>query len=104
MNDNQPTKMFDLSIASGEPEGKPKLVLQNESFKHMRLAMPAGKTIPEHKAAKEITVLCLSGRVAFTASEESFAMNAGNLISLSAGELHSLTATTDSVVIITMAK
>ncbi|MGB7329628.1 MAG: cupin domain-containing protein [Rubripirellula sp.] len=104
MNETQPTKMFDLSIASGEVEGKPKLVLQNESFKHMRLAMPAGKTIPEHKAAKEITVLCLSGEVAFTASGETFPMNAGNLITLPASELHALSATTDSVVMITMAK
>ncbi|TWU08510.1 cupin domain-containing protein [Stieleria varia] len=98
---NQPIEL--LHIEPGV-EPKPQLLLQNDSFKLMRLVLPAGKSIPEHKAPKEITVDCLAGAIDFTTRHETHRMTTGMLLHLDAGELHSLTAIEDAIVLVTLAK
>ena len=73
-------------------------------FKVMRLILPAGKNIPEHKAPKEISVQCVAGTVDFTTMGKTHSMTASSLLHLPPGELHSLLAIEDSVMLITMAK
>lgn len=103
MNTNA-TELIDLLQIEPDAEPKPKLLLQNDSFKVMRLVLPAGKTIPEHKAPKEITVQCVSGAVDFTAKGETHRMTTGKLLHLESAELHTLTAIETSVMLVTMAK
>jgi quercetin dioxygenase-like cupin family protein len=56
----------------------------------VRLVMPAGKEIAEHKAPGEITVHCLEGRIAFTALGKIQELTAGQLLYLNAGEPHAV--------------
>ena len=56
----------------------------------IRLVVPAGKEIPEHRAKGDIVVQCLEGRVAFTALGRTHTLEAGALLYLPAGEPHSL--------------
>ena len=83
---------------------KPKLLLENDSFKMMRLVLPAGKEIPEHKAPKEIVVQCVLGNVDFTTMGETHSMRPASMLHLTANELHALKANEDSVMLVTMAK
>ncbi|TWU48653.1 hypothetical protein Poly51_45540 [Rubripirellula tenax] len=102
--DTKPGQLLDLHDFGNDAEPKPKLLLQNDSFKVMRLVLRAGKTIPEHKAMKEITVQTVAGKVEFMTMGETHTMTAGNLIYLEPSELHSLTAIEDAIVLVTMAK
>tara|TARA_R110002072_G_scaffold284006_1_gene447848 strand:- start:60001 stop:60324 length:324 start_codon:yes stop_codon:yes gene_type:complete len=103
MNTNA-TELIDLLQIAPDAEPKPSLLILNDSFKVMRLVLPAGKTIPEHKAPKEITVQCVSGSVDFTTKGETHHMTTGKLLHLEPGELHALTAIEASVMLVTMAK
>ena len=48
-------------------EAKTGTLIKTETLEVIRLVLPAGKQIPPHQVAGEITVQCLEGRVAFTA-------------------------------------
>jgi quercetin dioxygenase-like cupin family protein len=78
--------------------------LESDSFKLMRLVLPAGKLIPEHKAPQEITVQCVAGKVEFTTMGAPRTMVGGCLLQLEAAQPHSLLAIEDSIMLITMAK
>jgi quercetin dioxygenase-like cupin family protein len=51
----------------------------------IRLVVPAGKDIAEHKAKGEITVQCLEGKVAFTSFGKTQNLEAGKLLYLPTG-------------------
>ena len=67
-----------------------------------RLVVPAGKEIPAHDAPGEITVQCIEGRVAFTASGRTQELGPGQLIYLSAGETHALRGIEDASLLVTI--
>jgi quercetin dioxygenase-like cupin family protein len=68
----------------------------------LRLALPSGKVIPEHKAVGEITVQCLEGRIVFTAEGKSCELVSGQMLHLGAGIAHSLQAKSHSSVLVTI--
>ena len=68
----------------------------------IRLVMPAGKQIAEHKAPGEITVHCLEGRIRFTSQEKPKELAAGDLLYLNAADPHSVEAIEDSTVLVTI--
>ncbi len=68
----------------------------------IRLVLPAGKDIPPHKVAGEITVQCLEGRVAFTALGRTQELAAGQMLYLPGHELHSLRGLEDASVLVTI--
>jgi quercetin dioxygenase-like cupin family protein len=68
----------------------------------IRLVIPAGKHISEHRAPGEITVQCLEGRVAFKAGNARRDLAAGQLLYLSSAEPHSLSGIEDSSVLLTI--
>ncbi|KLU07585.1 hypothetical protein RISK_000663 [Rhodopirellula islandica] len=96
-------KLIDLHDIGTDAEPKPKLLIKTEPMNVMRLVLPAGKAIPEHKAAKDITVQCVAGKVDFTAMGETMTMTPGKMLFLPPGELHSLTAIEDSIMLVTKA-
>ncbi len=67
------------------------------------LELPAGRHVPPHQAKGDITILCLSGQIEFTAGEITRSLKAGSLILLAGHELHSLIASEDSTILITVA-
>lgn len=77
-------------------------LVKTEVLEVIRLVIPAGKHISEHRAPGEITVQCLEGRVAFRAGDETRDLEAGRLLYLSSGEPHSLSGIEDSSVLLTI--
>ena len=77
-------------------------LLKTDDVEVIRLILPQGKTIPEHKAPGEIIVQCLEGRVAFTSMTKTQELSAGKLLFLTAGEPHALEALENSSVLVTI--
>ena len=99
-----PVELLKLLDVDFESKPKPKLLVQNDSFKVMRLALSAGQHVPEHKAPKEITVQCVVGHVDFSTGGETHGLSEGRMLHLGPGEFHSVTAVQNSIVLVTMAK
>jgi quercetin dioxygenase-like cupin family protein len=67
----------------------------------IRLIIPAGKDIPEQKAAGTVVVHCLEGRVTFTALGKQRDLQAGEFLYLPTGEPHSLRGVEDASLLLT---
>jgi quercetin dioxygenase-like cupin family protein len=65
-------------------------LVRGEQVEVIRLVVPAGKEIAEHRAKGELVVQCLEGRVEFTALGRTQSLEPGTLLYLPAGEPHSL--------------
>jgi quercetin dioxygenase-like cupin family protein len=77
-------------------------LLKTDRLEIIRLVVPAGKVIPPHQVVGEITVQCLEGRVAFTASDGTREMTAGQMLYLAGNEPHSLRGIEDASIIVTI--
>jgi quercetin dioxygenase-like cupin family protein len=102
--DPQPdiSEVIDVLSAGPAKQGAPPSTLAKaETLEVRRLTLPKGRRIPTHKSLGEITVHCLEGRIAFTASGATREVRAGQLIVLAAGEPHSLVGLEDSTVLVT---
>jgi quercetin dioxygenase-like cupin family protein len=90
-----------LAAGPAEQGAPPSSLAKTETLEVRRLTLPKGRQIPTHQARGEITVHCLEGRIAFTASGATREVRAGQLIVLAAGEPHSLVGLEDSSVLVT---
>lgn len=81
---------------------KTSALLKTDRLEVIRLVVPAGKQIPSHKVAGEITVQCLEGRVAFTALGETHELEAGQMLYLTGGADHALEGLEDASVLVTI--
>ena len=79
-----------------------KTLVKTKSTEVVRLVVPAGKQIPSHKAKGEIVVQCLEGKIAFTAFGTTHDLEAGQLLYLPAGELHSVRGVEDGSLLLTL--
>jgi quercetin dioxygenase-like cupin family protein len=77
-------------------------LLKTKTLEVIRLVIPSGKYIPEHRAHGEITVQCLEGRVAFATGSTNRELAAGQLLYLSGEEPHSLHGLEDASVLVTI--
>jgi quercetin dioxygenase-like cupin family protein len=90
-----------LSDGPAQQGAPPSSLAKTEMLEVRRLTLPKGRAIPTHKALGEITVQCLEGRIAFTASGVTREVRVGQLIVLPAGEPHSLVGLEDSTLLVT---
>ncbi|WP_270235988.1 cupin domain-containing protein [Streptococcus anginosus] len=67
-------------------------------IRHLHLG--EGKTIPEHKADALVTVVCLEGKVDFTASGQTVQLVPGSFLTMEPNEPHSLYGVKDSHVLV----
>jgi len=77
-------------------------LLDSDHVKIKRMVLPAGKELSEHKAPGDIVVQCLEGCFEFTTQGKTHKMEAGRLIHLTSGQLHSLKAIEDSSFLLTI--
>ena len=77
-------------------------LVRTDQVEVIRLVVPAGKEIEEHKAKGEITVQCLEGRVAFTAFGKTHNLEAGKLLYLPTGEPHSVKGIENASLLLTI--
>jgi quercetin dioxygenase-like cupin family protein len=79
-----------------------KTLVKTDALDIIRLAVPAGKEVPTHRAKGELVVQCLEGKVAFTARGKTHDLEAGQLLYLPAGEPHSLRGVEDGSLLLTV--
>lgn len=77
-------------------------MVRAEQVEVIRLMVPAGKEIAEHKAKGELVVQCLEGRVAFTAFGKTQHLEAGTLLYLPTEEPHAVKGIEDASLLLTV--
>jgi quercetin dioxygenase-like cupin family protein len=99
----KPGEVVDVRpLGSALPSAQTKTLVRAEQVEVIRLVIPAGKDIQEHKAKGEIVVQCLEGRVAFTAFGKTHKLETGKLLYLPTGEPHSVKGIEDSSLLLTI--
>ena len=78
-------------------------LFKSNDLEVMRLVLPAGKSLPPHKVAGEITIHCLEGALEIELPHSSVKLTAGELVFLAGGEMHGVTAVTDASALVTIA-
>jgi quercetin dioxygenase-like cupin family protein len=84
------------------PSSQTTTLVRAEQVEVIRLVVPTGKEIAEHKAKGEIVVQCLEGRVAFTAFGKTQNLGAGMLLYLPTGEPHSVKGIDNASLLLTV--
>src|SRR5215469_9420473 len=99
----QPGEVMDVRpLGSALPSSQTTTLLRAEQVEVIRLLVPAGKEIAEHKAKGEIVVQCLEGKVAFTAFGKTQNLEAGKLLYLPTGEPHSVKGIENASLLLTI--
>lgn len=99
----QPGELIDVRpLADAFAGTRTKTLIKTPHFEVIRMVLPAGKVISEHKAPGEIIVQCLEGSFTFTTMGEPKNLRAGDMLFLGAGEPHSLEASEDSSFLLTI--
>jgi quercetin dioxygenase-like cupin family protein len=99
----QPGEVVDVRpLGSALVSSQTTTLVRAEQVEVIRLVVPAGKQIPEHKAKGEIVVQCLEGRVAFTVQGKTLNLEAGTLLYLPTGEPHTLKGIENASLLLTI--
>lgn len=77
-------------------------LVKADDLEVIRLIVPAGKEIPEHRARGAITVQCLEGAVEFRSHGQTRQLPAGHLLYLEAGVAHAVKGVEDSSLLLTL--
>jgi quercetin dioxygenase-like cupin family protein len=99
----KPGEVVDVRpMGSALASAQTKTLVRAEQVEVIRLVVPAGKEIEEHKAKGEIVVQCLEGRVAFTAFSQTQNLETGKLLYLPTGEPHSVKGIENASLLLTI--
>ena len=99
----QPGEVVDIRpLGPALASAQTKTLLKAERVEVIRLVVPAGKEIAEHRAKGELVVQCLEGRVAFTAFGKTHTLDAGTLLYLPAGAPHSVKGIENASLLLTV--
>jgi len=99
----KPGEVVDVRpLRSALASAQTKTLVRAEQIEVIRMVVPAGKDIDEHKAKGDIVVQCLEGRVAFTAFGKTQNLEAGMLIYLPIGEPHAIKGVEDASLLLTV--
>ncbi len=99
----QPGEIVDIRpLGSALASAQTQTLVRAEQVEVIRLVIPAGKEIEEHKAKGEIVVQCLEGRVAFIVYGKEQNLEAGKLLYLPTGEPHTVKGVEDASLLLTI--
>jgi quercetin dioxygenase-like cupin family protein len=84
------------------PNSKSVTLMRSDHLEVVRLVVPAGKHIPEHRAPGEITVQCLEGAVKFGTGAGVQFMRSGDMLFLLGGESHWLEGVENASLLVTL--
>ncbi|PWT91570.1 MAG: cupin [Proteobacteria bacterium] len=99
----KPGELVDVRpLGTALASAQTKTLVRADQVEVIRLVVPAGKVIEEHKAKGEIVVQCLEGRVTFTAFAKTHNLEAGKLLYLPKGEPHSLEGVENASLLLTI--
>ena len=101
----QPGEVIDVRpLGTALATTKSWTLFKGERLEVIRLVMPAGKSLAEHKAPGEITVHCLEGKIAFTAMGQTHELTAGQMLYLRADEPHTVASLEDASFLLTLVR
>ena len=83
-------------------DARTETLYKSDQLEVFRMVLSAGKSMPAHQVAGEISIQCLEGGIELTAAGTSQLMREGDLICLAGGERHALKAVEDSSVLVTV--
>ena len=99
----KPGELIDVRpLGSALASAQTTTLVRADQVEVIRLVVPAGKEIEEHKTKGELVVQCLEGRVAFTACGKTQNLEAGKLLYLPTGEAHSVKGVEDASLLLTV--
>lgn len=78
-------------------------LFKSEDLEVMRLVLCAGKSLPPHQVAGDITVQCIEGSLQINAAGQPHVLRAGQLLYLPGGVLHDVKALEDASALVTVA-
>lgn len=98
-----PGEVFDIRpLGTALKNAKTITLIRASQFEVIRMVLPAGKRVPEHRAPGEITVLCVEGVIRFFIDGDARTMHAGDMLLLNTGKAHALEALDDASIIVTI--
>ncbi len=77
-------------------------LIKAEQLELVRIVLHAGKGLPLHQVAGEITFLCLEGRIDFITSTSHLSLEPGDMVHLACNEPHALSADEDASALLTI--
>lgn len=77
-------------------------LFKSEQLELMRLVLRAGKSLPPHQVAGEITIQCIEGEIEVTLGEAAHRLGAGQLLYLPGGAVHGVRALSDASALVTL--
>lgn len=84
------------------PESPSVALLKAHQLEVMRLVLVAGKSIPEHRVAGEMTMLCVEGRIELRAQGKTQTLQPGDMVYLEGHVPYALHATEHSSLLMTV--
>lgn len=100
----QPGQAVDVGpLGARLAQEKTVALFKSADLEVMRLVLAAGKSLPPHRVAGEITVQCIEGALEITAAGHCHALVAGQLLYLAGGVEHDVKALQDCSALVTVA-
>lgn len=104
MNHAESGQVIDVKpLGEDLAEKKTVALFKSADLEVMRLVLRAGKSLPPHKVAGEITVQCVEGAIDIGVDGRSHVLRAGQLLYLARHVIHDVTALEDSSALVTVA-
>ncbi len=99
-----PGQVIDLApYGSGITQAQSIALFKSEDLEVMRLVLLAGREMPSHHVAGEITIQCIEGSLEVTVEDVTHLLRPGQLLYLSGRSPHALFALEDASVLVTVA-
>ncbi|MBI3346422.1 MAG: hypothetical protein HY020_04325 [Burkholderiales bacterium] len=98
-----PGQAIDIRPGATDPDGARTIALfKSRDLEVIRLVLQAGKALPPHKVAREITIQCISGTLAVTTAAGRHPLQAGQLLYLDREAVHDVLAIEDAIALVTI--
>ncbi|MBB4841707.1 quercetin dioxygenase-like cupin family protein [Paucibacter oligotrophus] len=99
-----PGQVLDLRpLGAGLHEAKTVALFKSEHLELIRLVLLAGKSLPPHKVAGDITIQCIEGAITVSLEADECLLRAGQMLYLAGKALHGVHALEDSSALLTIA-
>ncbi|MBI3838557.1 MAG: cupin domain-containing protein [Planctomycetia bacterium] len=95
-------EVIHLPLGTALQATKTTTLVKSDDLEIIRLVVPKGKEIAAHKAPGPITILCVEGRVLFTAEGKTQELDPGKFLHLSAAQPHAVKGIEDSSLLVTI--
>lgn len=97
-----PGEVIDLSADAASKTASVTTLIKTQDLQVIRMVLAAGGETPTHTSPGELTVLCLHGRVVFTAYGQDQPLSAGGFLYLPAGQPHAVKAIENATLLLTI--